>query len=218
MASVADTVRSVQHVRNCHVMEQNGEIAQIFVEADLPEGSEEERTRTIKSIVRSIIGAVALNHNLQLDYRKIKVVEYKLAGEDNGIVIHPRIQIGAAFMRRFPRQEMVVELYVLGRAGVGTWPCTDNAAQDAYFACINALAQLGYTGIDIVYLQILQNDFANEKIALLKLKYTPPQGSEETLLGVAEIQEDLPLAVVKAVLNAINRRIGLPTRTEPKDT
>jgi hypothetical protein len=194
------------------VVEENGQIAQVFVEAELPEGDEDERTRTIKSVVRSIIGAVALNHDLQLDYRKIKVVEYKPA-EESGLVIHPRIQIGAAFLRRFPRRETVVELHVLGRTAVGTWPSTDNPAQDAYYACVNALAGLGYTGFELVYLEILHNDFANEKIVLLKVKYATVPGGEETLLGVAEIQEDLPLAVVKAVLNAINRRIGLPTRT-----
>lgn len=210
--TVTETIQSVQYVKNCHVVEENGQIAQVFVEAELPEGDEDERTRTIKSVVRSIIGAVALNHDLQLDYRKIKVVEYKPA-EESGLVIHPRIQIGAAFLRRFPRRETVVELHVLGRTAVGTWPSTDNPAQDAYYACVNALAGLGYTGFELVYLEILHNDFANEKIVLLKVKYATVPGGEETLLGVAEIQEDLPLAVVKAVLNAINRRIGLPTRT-----
>ena len=210
-STVTETIQSVQYVKNCHVVEENGQIAQVFVEAELPEGDEDERTRTIKSVVRSIIGAVALNHDLQLDYRKIKVVEYKPA-EESGLVIHPRIQIGAAFLRRFPRRETVVELHVLGRTAVGTWPSTDNPAQDAYYACVNALAGLGYTGFELVYLEILHNDFANEKIVLLKVKYATVPGGEETLLGVAEIQEDLPLAVVKAVLNAINRRIGLPTR------
>ncbi len=211
-STVTETIQSVQYVKNCHVVEENGQIAQVFVEAELPEGDEDERTRTIKSVVRSIIGAVALNHDLQLDYRKIKVVEYKPA-EESGLVIHPRIQIGASFLRRFPRRETVVELHVLGRTAVGTWPSTDNPAQDAYYACVNALAGLGYTGFELVYLEILHNDFANEKIVLLKVKYATVPGGEETLLGVAEIQEDLPLAVVKAVLNAINRRIGLPTRT-----
>ena len=100
-STVTETIQSVQYVKNCHVVEENGQIAQVFVEAELPEGDEDERTRTIKSVVRSIIGAVALNHDLQLDYRKIKVVEYKPA-EESGLVIHPRIQIGAAFLRRFP--------------------------------------------------------------------------------------------------------------------
>ena len=102
---------------------------------------------------------------------------------------------------------------MLGRTAVGTWPSTDNPAQDAYYACVNALAGLGYTGFELVYLEILHNDFANEKSVLLKVKYATVPGGEETLLGVAEIQEDLPLAVVKAVLNAINRRIGLPPGT-----
>lgn len=216
-SSVAQTIRSVQHVKDCHVVEEQGEIAQIFVEAELPKGSEEERTRTIKSIVRSILGAVALHHDLQLDYRKIKVVEYK-PDVESAPLVHPRIQIGAAYLRRFPRQEMVVELHHLGRTAVGTYPSTDNPAYDAFFACINALAELGCTGIELVYLQILHNDFANEKIILLKVKYESPVTGEDMLLGVAEIQEDLPLAVVKAVLSAINRRIGLPTRTESNVT
>ena len=41
-------------------------------------------------------------------------------------------------------------------------------------------------------------------------------GATDTLMGVTEVDEDLPLAVVKATLDAINRRIlikpSLPTR------
>ncbi len=209
--AIAETIRSVQHVRNCHVVEEQGEIAQIYVEAELQALDEEAQTREIKSIVRSILGAVAMQHNLQLDYRKIKVVQYKPHDELTGM--QPRIQIGAAYIRRVPRREVVVELHCLGQTGVGCHPNTGNTAHDAYYACINALAELGFTAFELIYLQILNNDFANEKIVLLKVKYKTPI-SQDMLLGVAEIQEDLPLAVVKAVLSAINRRIGLPTRTE----
>ena len=92
---------------------------------------------------------------------------------------------------------------------MGTWPSTDNPAQDTFYACTNALASLGFTGFELIYLEILHNDFANEKIVLLKVKYTHVHGQADLLLGVAEVKEDLPLAVVKAFLDAINRRIGL---------
>ena len=209
--AIAETIRTVQHVRNCHVVEEQGDITQIYVEAELQALDEEARTREIKSIVRSILGAVAMQHNLQLDYRKIKVVQYKPNDELTGM--QPRIQIGAAYIRRVPRQEVVVELHCLGQTGVGCHPALVILQHDAYYACINALAELGFTAFELIYLQILNNDFANEKIVLLKVKYKTPI-SQDMLLGVAEIQEDLPLAVVKAVLSAINRRIGLPTRTE----
>lgn len=216
-SAIAQTIQSVQYVKKCHVMEESGHIAQVFVEAQLPAGTDEERTRSIKSIVRSIIGAVAMHHNVQLDYRKIKVVEYK-PSDESMLALHPRIQIGAAFARRAPQQETVVELHLLGRTVVGTWPSTDNPAQDTFYACTNALASLGFTGFELIYLEILHNDFANEKIVLLKVKYTHVHGQADLLLGVAEVKEDLPLAVVKAFLDAINRRIGLPTRTEPSLT
>jgi len=215
-SAITETIRAVQHVRDCHVVEEQGEVTQIFIEAELPSLNYEDRTREIKSIVRSIIGAVAINHNLQLDYRKIKIVEYK-PDETSDASVVPRIQIGAAYMRRLPRREMVVELHCLGQKAVGCHPSTGNITHDAFYACIDALAQLGFTGFDLVYLQILNNDFANEKIVLLKVEYASTYGVDH-LLGVAQIDEDLPLAVVKAVLSAINRRIGLPTRTESKDT
>ena len=90
-SAIAQTIQSVQYVKKCHVMEESGHIAQVFVEAQLPAGTDEERTRSIKSIVRSIIGAVAMHHNVQLDYRKIKVVEYK-PSDDSMLALHPRIK------------------------------------------------------------------------------------------------------------------------------
>ena len=38
-STVTETIQSVQYVKNCHVVEENGQIAQVFVEAELPEGT-----------------------------------------------------------------------------------------------------------------------------------------------------------------------------------
>ena len=56
--AIAETIRTVQYVRNCHVVEEQGDITQIYVEAELQALDEEARTREIKTSC-SILGAVA---------------------------------------------------------------------------------------------------------------------------------------------------------------
>lgn len=162
----------------------------------------------------SFKGAVAIKHNLDLDYRKVKIIEFKF-DEESIDEVHPRIQIAAAYQRRLPRPEMVVELHCLDNTYVGTAPNTGNAAEDAFCAFCQAFCQMGFGSLQLVYLQILTNEFSQEKVVLVKVDYTRTDQVQDQLLGVAEIREDLPLAVVKAILSAVNRRIiiAYPNRT-----
>ncbi|NLJ73619.1 MAG: hypothetical protein GX331_01360 [Firmicutes bacterium] len=212
--TVLDTVRSVQHVKDCRIIEENGEIGQLFVEAYLTASDDEQRTQEIKGIIRSILGALAIKHNLDLDYRKVKVVEFK-SDEESMEEVHPRIQIVAAYQRRLPRPEIVVELHCFNNTYVGTAPNTGDAAQDTFAAFNQAFQQMGFGNLQLIYLQILTNDLSQERIVLVKVNYTRSDQIQDELLGVAEIQEELPLAVVKAILSAVNRRIiiAYPNRT-----
>lgn len=205
---IVDTICSVQHVSDCRVIEEHGEITQIFVEADMSSMSQDDATQQIKSMVRSIVGALAMHHGLELDYRKIKVIEYKAdePESEQEYDLHPRIQIIAAYQRRIPDPEVVVELLCRGKKCIGVAPCTDNLGKDTFSACVNALQQLGRGDMEPLYIQELRNEISNERVVLVKLKYEHPSGSHHHLVGVAEIREDFLLAIVKAVLSAVNRR------------
>ena len=123
-----------------------------------------------------------MHHNVQLDYRKIKVVEYK-PSDDGRLALHPRIQIGAAFARRAPLQETVVELHFLGRDCRGNLAKYGQSSSGYLYACTNALSQSGFHRFfELIYLEILHNDFANERIVLLKVKYTHVHGQADLLL------------------------------------
>ena len=138
--------QSVQYVKKCHVMEESGHIAQVFVEAQLPR----ELTRSVPARSRHRAfdyRAVAMHHNVQLDYRKIKVVEYK-PSDDSMLALHPRIN-GAAFARRAPSRKWWWNC-TFRTYSRGTWPSTDNPAQDTFYACTNALASLGFTGFELI--------------------------------------------------------------------
>ncbi len=78
------SIAAIPRVRSCKVVfDQEHEIEQIFVWADLQgETSETAKLRQIKSLVRSVVGTVALKHDYDLDYRKVKILEYEpeLAG------------------------------------------------------------------------------------------------------------------------------------------
>ena len=144
----------------------------------------------------------------------MKVIELKF-DEDSLDEVHPRIQIAAAYQRRLPQPGMVVELHCFDSTYVGTAPITDNAAEDAFGAFSQAFCQMGFGSLQLIYLQILTNEFSQEKIVLVKVDYTRPDQVQDQLLGVAEIKEELPLAVVKAILSAGNSRIiiAYPNRT-----
>lgn len=208
--SIIDTICSVQHVSKCRVVEELGEITQVFVEADLSSIDQEEPTQQIKSMVRSIVGVLAIHHNLDLDYRKVKVIEYKpdetSATAEPDFDLYPRIQIASVYQRRLPKLEMVVELYCLKRQVIGVAPCTGNLHQDTLSACLNALNQLGHGDLKPLFIQELKNEFNHERAVLVKLAYEHPNSGQEQLMGVAEIRDDLLLAIVKAVLSAVNRR------------
>lgn len=208
------TIESVQGVKNCKIIEENGEISQIFVEADLQALSEVERTSEIKSIVRSVIGAVAIKHNVELDYRKIKVIEYK-HDEVAESIINPRIRIVAAYQKRFPKPECVVQLHCFDQEFQGTTPLGDDVATCTFNAFCDAFNQIGLGTMKLKYIHTF-TDISMKKVLLVKLEYYHTNGATDTLMGVTEVDEDLPLAVVKATLDAINRRIlikpSLPTR------
>ncbi len=203
--SIKETILSVNGVQGCKILEENGEITQIFVEAIFTSISDDAKTQEIKGIVRSIIGAISIHHNIELDYRKIKVIDYKPdIGQD--IEVHPRIQIVAAYRKRFPKSQCVVELHCLRKDYIGTVPLEEDLGLSTFKAFLNAFQQMGFGTIKLVYLQVLNNSLAQEKVILVKLEYRSDEESD-ILMGVAEAREDLSLAVVKATLNAVNRKI-----------
>lgn len=215
--SIKDTIESVDSVENCRIVDKDGIIEQIYVESDIAAKDDNERTQKIKGIVRSIIGAVAIQHNLELDYRKIKVIEYK-ENTNQSQDFHPRVQIISAYQRRYPVPESVVELYCFDQKYIGTAPLSEqNMGKSIFTAFANAFAQTELGTVSLIYMETLARGFDRDRLVLMKVKYSSPQADVDELFGVAELQEDLPLAVVKAVLNAINRRITvsieLPTRT-----
>ena len=186
------------------------------VDSEISAVNENERTQKIKAIVRSIIGAVAIKHDIDLDYRKIKVIEYK-ADNNHTQDFHPRVCIVAAYQKRYPVWESVVELNCFNKIYTGTALSTGDEGKSIFNAFADAFAQTDLGAVSLVYMETLTIGLNHERLILIKVNDCRPDGQREQLLGVAEIKEDLPLAVVKAVLNAINRQImvsiELPTRT-----
>ncbi len=206
LQALQETLENIQSVKSCKVVENDGQISQIYVEAELKTGDEDSRTQEIKGIVRSIVGAAAIHHNLELDYRKIKVIEYK-PNEEEDKQMHPRIQIVAAYQKRMPRRECVVELHCLNQTYCGTAPFGSSIPESVFHAFNSAFAKMNFGILELEYIQILHNDFAQEQVVLLKVQYKSALGEARRLVGVSEVREDLPLSVVKAALNAVNRLI-----------
>ena len=206
LQALQETLENIQSVKSCKVVEEDGQIAQIYIEAELKAVDHDSRTQEIKGIVRSIVGAAAIHHDLELDYRKIKVIEYK-PNDVETKQVHPRIQIVAAYQKRMPRRECIVELHCMNQHFCGTAPFGSSIPESVFCAFNSAFERMGFGILELEYIQILHNDFAQEQVILLKVQYKNPLGASRRLVGVAEVQEDLPLSVVKAALNAVNRLI-----------
>jgi len=69
------TILALPEVEACRVIYQDGELEQIYVSANIPTQEPAARLQYIKSLVRSVVGALALEHGWNVDYRKVKIVD-----------------------------------------------------------------------------------------------------------------------------------------------
>lgn len=247
MASdIEKSIAAIPRVRSCRVVfNQDHEIDQVFVWADLQaEASETARLRQIKSLVRSVVGTVALKHDYDLDYRKVKILEYEpeqaeimdttdenpeneaaaaLAGvneqHEKGPSIGfdgdvrreaPRIQLIAAYVRYLAVPEIVVELNFLGETVVGRASVSDNVKTSAFNAFREAFEQLNMGSVRSVYVAELLPAFGQPKAIISKVQLTLPSNERFDLLGIAEEHGDTILSVVRACLDALNRKVTYP--------
>ncbi|HHY46833.1 MAG TPA: hypothetical protein GX506_05975 [Firmicutes bacterium] len=284
MASdIEQSISTIPKVRSCKVvLDANKDIDQVFVWADIDssESDEKEKLRQIKSLVRSVVGTVALKHNYDLDYRKVKILEYVESGvvqggegrgrfqvpvlpgdgmgasggevapaseteeaassagavtagagasseiEEPGEIYpaqacggtatgesrreRPRVKLIAAYVRYLAVPEVVVELGFLGETFIGRAPVDDNLAQGSFAAFREAFEATGLGKVKSIYIAEMTPSLSQPKIVLSKLQLTLPDNERAVLLGAVEDHGDSVVSVVKASLDALNRKITQP--------
>jgi hypothetical protein len=198
------------------VDEADGEIIECHVLAD--------RTRNVKQLVRDVQSALMAKFHVDLDYKLISVAQV-----DNldSIISASRIEEPAKDMRIEPARALL-KSFMMGYEGTNIKAIVTIAFGDQSLsgeACGNSgigsryrtLAQavinaVNYNldGESALSVLDVQKFSINGQSAYAVAIFYRSRGREETLLGAAMIREDENMAVVKAALDALNRRLFTP--------
>jgi hypothetical protein len=200
-------VRGVHAVRL--VADQSGQIDEVHVVGD--------PGRTPKAIVRDIESILYVRGGVRVDHRKISLVQVPEA------VVHPqppRLQIVAVCADNDgERPAVTVTLRLRTREVRGMRVCEAGRPADlpllAARATIEALTAMLGAGVDLALEQLHRQSLGSLEVYLAHLS-RDEDGVAEALLGVSVVRGDELLAVTRAVLDAVNRRLErlLPLMTQ----
>ncbi|HHV94141.1 MAG TPA: hypothetical protein GXX47_06370 [Firmicutes bacterium] len=204
------TILALPEVESCKIIYRDGELDQIYVSAKIPTQHPGERLQFIKSLVRSIVGALALEHGWNVDYRKVKIVDsLEFPAPEKPKNGEPRIRIVAAYLRYAPQPEVRVELAFRESMYTGQAPYDASDLPGAATAAfIDAFHKLNLGEVTPIFTREIPGCLAHGDLVITKLRYKYG-GSSTDLLGVAESHQDLILCTVRACLDALNRRVAL---------
>lgn len=191
----------------------DGDIVECHVLAD--------RSRNVKQLVRDIQSALMAKFHVDVDYKLISVAQVDNIDSilnSKGDAPQPeetRLEPPRAQLRSFmmgyegSNIKATVTLAVGEESFVGE--ATGNGSTGGRFrtlaqAVINAVNYNDTRGITLGILDV-QKFNINNQVAYAVAIYFRYKGREDTLLGSAIIREDENMAVVKATLDAMNRRI-----------
>jgi hypothetical protein len=212
-----DLICKVQGVYSAKVKvdDADGEIVECHVLAD--------RSRNVKQLVRDVQSALMAKFHVDLDYKLISVAQV-----DNLDTILASVKPEQAEDPKAETPRMQLKSFMMGYEGnsikaiasisvgelVYTGEATGNNGVNSRFrtlaqAVVNAV---NYNVSENTTLSILdvQRFAINGQNAFAVAIYFRCHGREETLLGAAMIREDENMAVVKAALDALNRRLFMP--------
>ncbi|NMB46555.1 MAG: hypothetical protein GX998_09125 [Firmicutes bacterium] len=204
------TILALPEVEACRIIYHEGELEQIYVSANIPTQQPAERLQHIKSLVRSVVGALALEHGWEIDYRKVKVVDSLETDEPRPREREPRVRIIAAYVRYFPEPQVRVELNLGSSTYSGEAPFDDaHPSESTIAAFLRAFHQMGLGQANLIFAYEIPSGLSHRTLVIVKLQYRYDDGEGIELLGIGESQQDLILCTVRACLDALNRKIGL---------
>jgi hypothetical protein len=204
------TILALPEVEACRIIYEGDELEQIFVSTHIPTQHPAERLQYIKSLVRSVVGVLALEHGWDVDYRKVKIVDSLETDSQKPPVCEPRVRIIAAYVRYLPEPHVRVELDLGNSAYSGQAPYNaGDPTGSAIQAFSQAFHQMELGQISLVFTYEIPSCPSHDTLVIVKLRFKYGEHNEAELLGIAESQQDLILCAVRACLDALNRKIGL---------
>lgn len=179
------------------VLSEQGQIAELHVLAD--------ESRGPKQVVRDIETVLLLRLDHKVDHKKISVVQLAggLDGEEN------RISLGGISYRLDKATAEVRVSLALGDAVSEIATTGPNSQQNqtrlVAAATVGALKALLGNAVDFVIEEVSILPFSRREAVMVGVTMVTPSG-EHTLIGAAFVQRDVKEAVVRATLDAVNRR------------
>lgn len=203
--NLTDLIQKVESVLDAKVtLDEQNFIQEIYVLAD--------KSRGAKQIVRDIETAAAVEFDIELDHRKISVVqlsdkeEFIDKNSENRLILHNLVM---EYNGRKCR--ISVELsddnnkYHGDSEGPGSEKNQNRLVAQATLKAIEC-----NDGFDSIFSLVLEEvslfDFAGEKVALVAVSLVRST-SEEFLVGSSLVRKDDKEAVARATLDAVNRRL-----------
>ncbi|MBK5252409.1 MAG: hypothetical protein JJE29_07240 [Peptostreptococcaceae bacterium] len=199
-ANIEKTINSLNNVISCKVIVDDGKISEVHVLAD--------DSRNPKQISRDVQSAVMAGFDMELDHKKISVAQVDL---QHDLVKNSRPKIKrVGISSEGNKIEVVVELWDRGdvyesrASGYNTQRVLQRLLAEATLDCINDIVKMESR---FVLEGIRKIRLVEEDIYVVGISQMGPM-QEIFLSGTSVVQSDEKRSVVKAVLDAINRKVG----------
>lgn len=201
LAECENLIKQIRDVISVNiVLGQQKQIEEIHVLA--------EENRNAKQLVRDIETLLRVEYGIEVDHKKISVVQLN---KGQKVSQEKRLKFSSiAYTLHGSQLEAVVELATASNTCQGRC-CGLNSKRNSVrlfaLATIDALSSLLDEGSSISLEDIALYSLGSQNIISCALTYIRGS-SEEYLVGSAIIRQDDKEAVVRATLNAINRRVS----------
>ena len=199
----SEYIMKLPGVINANVVFNDGEIVEIHVLSDI--------TRTPKQIVRDIQSLFMAQFHREIDHKVISVaqIDYEVSatGKPSTRFVIEAITVS----KKKDKTDIEVALSIEGKTFIGK----QSALKDSYDIHRGiALATLSSVILASDYVQTFSvldvrfADIAGDRMAIVCLTLTTSGSGASRYSGTAFSSGDDDIAIVKATLNAINRKVG----------
>ncbi|HKL11644.1 MAG TPA: hypothetical protein VJ990_09360 [Clostridia bacterium] len=196
---IEETIGSLPDVISCKVIAEEELITEVHVLA--------ENSRNAKQISRDIQSAIISKFDVDLDYKKISVAQIDFQ-QNWGKSSRPEIK-SVGFSVGGNMAEVIVELlddeeiYVSKASGFNTPRNVHRLLAEATISCINNMSKTESKFIleGVRKVRLVEEDVFVAGVSLMA------SSQEIFLSGAAVVRKDDKQSVVKAVLDAINRKV-----------
>lgn len=215
VAELESLIKRLPTVLRCHVaVNEWGAVEEIHVLTTLD--------RSPKQVVRDVESALLAQWNLRIDHKKISVAQIT---EDRGVRPMPRLTV-SEFRIDLDTIHQKAQGLVRLELGDDTTALFEGHWRGRYvpsqyhnimaWAAVDAVNQIPELAEALVLTELKTFPMAGRTVVAVALSYVTSKRKEEILIGAAPERGDGQGAAVRAVLDAVNRRLGQITRPVPR--